>query len=113
MYWSWNETIRTSTDTVTWDNVSNGTWEDIQFGFVVYKNDLFTAVGSEGSILISLDKGESWNKTTSQTSSYLYGVTYGNEMWIAVGELGTIYNSKGSTAQLTGISNTFYSITYK
>jgi len=109
----WNETIRTSTDTVTWDNVSNGTWEDIQLEFVVYKNDLFTKVGSEGSILISLDGGESWNTTTSQTSSYLYGVTYGNELWIAVGESGTIYNSKGVVVDLAGISNTFYSITYK
>ena len=109
----WNETIRTSSDAVTWDNVSNGTWEDIQFGFVVYKNDLFSAVGSEGNILISLDKGESWNKTTSQTSSYLHGVTYGNELWVAVGESGTIYNSNGLTAWTSGISNTLYSITFK
>ena len=35
-----------------------------------------------------------------------------NELWVAVGELGTIYNSNGVNV-FTGMSNTFYSVTYK
>ena len=102
----WNKTIRTSADGITWNNISNGTSEDVQLEFVVYKNDLFSVVGSNGNMIISLDSGESWNQITSQTSSYLYGVTYGNELWVAVGELGTIYNSNGVNV-FTGMSNTF------
>ena len=108
----WNKTIRTSADGITWNNISNGTWEDVQLEFVVYKNDIFSVVGSNGNMIISLNNGKSWNQITSQTSSYLYGVTYGNELWVAVGEQGTIYNSNGVNV-FTGTSNTFYSVTYK
>jgi hypothetical protein len=45
-----------------------------------------------GTILTSPD-GVSWTARTSGTSNSLYGVTYGNGTFVAVGEYGTILTS--------------------
>ena len=107
----WNKTIRTSKDAISWNNISEGTWDDIQFESVIYTSK-FLLVGSGGNILTSTN-GESWTNSNSSTQSYLYGITYGNGIYVAVGELATINNSNGTTAWTTGASNTFYSITFK
>jgi len=48
---------------------------------------------SYGSILTSSDNGTSWTTRTPGTSSGLYGVTYGNNTFVAVGRSGTILTS--------------------
>jgi hypothetical protein len=50
------------------------------------------AVGSGGTILTSPD-GVKWTRRTSGTNNLLYGVTYGNGLFVAVGDRGTILTS--------------------
>ena len=45
---------------------------------------LFVSVGWSGTILTSSD-GTSWTQRNSGTSEYLYGVTYGNGLFVTVG----------------------------
>ena len=47
----------------------------------------YIAVGNSGTILTSSD-GTSWTSMTSGTSNYLYGVTYANSTFMAVGGIG-------------------------
>ena len=51
---------------------------------VIFSNNMFIAVGSNGYILTSTD-GITWTKRTSGVSVTLYGVAYGNNMFVAVG----------------------------
>jgi hypothetical protein len=50
------------------------------------------AVGKGGTILTSPD-GVSWTARASPTGNYLFGVTYGNGLFVAVGG-GTILTSR-------------------
>jgi hypothetical protein len=55
---------------------------------VTYGNELFVAVGKDGTILTSPD-GVNWTVQTSPTSNTLYGVTYGDGLFVAVGGITT------------------------
>ena len=46
--------------------------------------EMFVSVGQSGTILTSSD-GTSWTERTSGTSNNLYGVTYGNGLFVTVG----------------------------
>ena len=53
-------------------------------------------VGQSGTILTSSD-GTSWDNRTSGTSNFLYGITYGNNTFVAVGHYETILTSSDGT----------------
>ena len=40
-----------------------------------------------------IDNGSSWDNATSRTANYLYGVTFGNNTFVAVGNSGNIVRS--------------------
>ncbi len=72
------------------------------------------ADGPNGTILTSSD-GTSWDNRTSGTSNNLIGVTYGNSIFVMVGQSGTILTSSDGTSwdnRTSGTSNTLYGVTY-
>jgi photosystem II stability/assembly factor-like uncharacterized protein len=81
---------------------------------VTYGNNIFVAVGDNGTILTSTD-GVSWTRRTSPTTQGLYSVTYGNGLFVAVGNNGTILTSTDGvnwTQRTSGTSNDLYGVTY-
>jgi hypothetical protein len=68
----------------------------------------------DGAILTSPD-GVSWTVRTSGTSNLLFGVAYGNGLFVAVGMSGTILTSPDGvnwTARTSGTSNSLRGVTY-
>jgi len=59
---------------------------------VTYGNELFVAVGKDGTILTSPDRMHR-TKRASGTNNWLSGVAYGNNLFVAVGQYGTIITS--------------------
>ena len=58
---------------------------------------------------------DNWQMKSSGTSNHLYEVAYGNGVFVAVGDLGTILTSPNGTTwqlQASGISNHLYDVTY-
>jgi hypothetical protein len=56
-----------------------------------------------------------WTRRTSGTSDWLFGVTYGNGLFVAVGWDGTILTSPDGvnwTARTSGTSNCLSGVTY-
>ncbi|MBT3888915.1 MAG: hypothetical protein HOF66_06525 [Nitrosomonadaceae bacterium] len=51
------------------------------------------AVGQSGKIVRSTDYGASWDNATSPITTYLYGVAFGNNTFVAVGQSGKILRS--------------------
>ena len=51
------------------------------------------AAGNSGKIVRSTDNGSSWDNATSNISNLLYGVTFGNNTFVAVGSGGKIVRS--------------------
>ena len=70
---------------------SGGSYKGVTFG-----NLTFVAVSETTSstavVARSTDSGASWNGTTI-SSPGLYGVTFGNDIFVAVGDNGTIVRS--------------------
>jgi hypothetical protein len=58
-------------------------------GFVSKTLPYYVAVGNSGTIYTRPLVGTSWTARTSGTSSTLYGVTYGNGLYVAVGSSGS------------------------
>lgn len=59
--------------------------------------------------------GVIWTERSSDTASNLNGVAYGNGIFVAVGEYGTILTSKNGatwTVRTSGIEETLHSVTY-
>lgn len=69
-------TSRTSPTSDNWNRVSYGT---------ISGEKLFVAVGDGGAIMTSSD-GETWLLDTSPTSIDLYGIGFGNDTFVAVGQ---------------------------
>jgi Pectate lyase superfamily protein len=73
-----------------------------EFNKVTYGNNLYVAVGTNGSVLTSAD-GVSWSNTASGVTNNLLSITYGNSKFVAVGGNGTvIYSSNATTWQSSG-----------
>ena len=79
---------------------------------------LYVAVGDNGTgsgtILTSPD-GTTWTERTYGTFENLHGVTYGNGLFVTVGNLGIIYTSSDGTSwttRTTGTSNHLVGVTY-
>jgi photosystem II stability/assembly factor-like uncharacterized protein len=49
-------------------------------------------VGGRGTVLVSED-GTHWQSRTSGVSSYLYGIAFNGNTFVAVGDSGTIIRS--------------------
>ncbi|MEI8285801.1 MAG: hypothetical protein WCG15_00740 [Actinomycetes bacterium] len=79
--------------------ISNGVSNSVITYDIVYAdNSTFVAVGSNQVIQISNDRGLTWVQGTSNTTNAsanlnLYAVTYGNNVFVAVGDRGLIYRS--------------------
>lgn len=50
----------------------------------------FVAVGAFGTVVISEDAGLTWQATEVGLTNELYGVAYGNDTWVVVGQAGII-----------------------
>ena len=99
--------IHTSSDGISWTKTSASSND---FKGVTYGNSIFVAVAKNGVIYTSTD-GTNWTETLSlnnsvATSPYksppststLYGVTYGNSRFVAVGDYGAILTSTNGTS---------------
>ena len=82
-------TIVTSSDRINWNQQYLG---DYSFTDVTFGENLFVAVGYEGTIFSSLN-GEDWSIRNSGTSETLRGIAYGNGTFIVVGNNGIILRS--------------------
>lgn len=56
----------------------------------------WVAVGQYGMIQVSIDDGDSWTQITSPTLTDLNGIRYGNNVWVVVGDGGTILKNSGN-----------------
>lgn len=83
-----NGSIMTGTnDGITWTSRTSPTsdnWNRVSYG-TISGEKLFVAVGDGGAIMTSSD-GETWLPDTSPTSIDLYGIGFGNDTFVAVGQ---------------------------
>ena len=87
--------IKTSPDLMTWTDCSPDGRFGNGFKSVIYAANRFVAVGD--TIAVSGD-GKTWGKRNSNILANLYGLTYGNGQFVAVGAGNTILSSPdGST----------------
>jgi len=73
------------------------------------------AFGYSGTILTSSD-GTTWDNRTSGTSYVLPGGTYGNSIFVTVGDIGTILTSSDAitwTSRTSGTSEHLRRVIYK
>ena len=74
------------------------------------------AVGYTGKIIRSTDNGSSWDNVTKVDNDNLYGVTFGNNTFVAVGESGKIVKSTDNGSSWdnvnSGTTNTLYGVTF-
>ena len=71
-------------------------------------------VGVNGTIQTSSD-GTSWTLENTGVTTDFYGITYGNSIWVIVGESGIIYTSDGETltSRTSGTTVTLFRMIYK
>jgi photosystem II stability/assembly factor-like uncharacterized protein len=121
-----NGTILTSPDGARWTARASGA--DNFLSGVTYGNGLFVAVGVAvrsssswlsgwlpGPTMLTSPDGVTWTEQTSPTNNELKDVTYGNGLFVAVGEDGTILTSRDGvdwTEQISPTNNSFLSVTY-
>ena len=105
--------IYTSSDGNSWTARTSGIPSQVFYG-ITYGNNIFVAVGSNGTILTSSD-GISWTSRTSGTSSPLNGVTIGNDLFVTIGATGTILSSSDGTSwnqRTSGVTNQLKGLTF-
>ena len=93
-----NHTVNLTLGTTGGDIILQPNTESLTSGFVNYYSP-----------------GKNWTLQTSPTSHYLLGVTYGNNLFTAIGGSGTILTSNdGSswTSRTSGTGNTLQEITF-
>jgi photosystem II stability/assembly factor-like uncharacterized protein len=98
------------------DTVGNtlGSQYETSSGFTTMSG-VIVAVGDEARILTSVDEGTSWTSVYYDPTSILYGVTYGNGTYVAVGHNGTILTSTYGTSwdnRTSGTSVDFLDVEY-
>ena len=114
--------MQTSVDGTVWTNQNNVSQNPING--ITYGNNIFVAVGDQGTILTSSDL-ESWNEITTTTSYNFKEVAYGKNKFVAVGEWGMLFVSSdndswtkiesGTTANINNViyaQNKFIAIGY-
>lgn len=86
-------TIFTSPDGSTWTQITSGTLSDLTAVCYAPALGKFVAVGLDGTILTSTNKGATWAVQTQSLS--LAGVTYGANMFVAVGGSNVLTSTDG------------------
>ncbi len=84
--------MRSSTDGTTWTSQTSGFGTSSIQG-INYADGLFVAVAGGGQIRTSPD-GITWTNRDSGTTQQLYGVTFGNGVHVAAGNLGVVTTSQ-------------------
>jgi len=76
----------------TWTSVTNSTFINQEVYSIAWGNNVFIAVGYEGHIARSTDRGQTWTAVTTHPFGIdrLMGVAYGNSRFVVVGENGLI-----------------------
>ena len=112
--------IWTSDDAgVTWTDRWSGSgtgYSPSEISSIGYGNGILLAVGPNGLVITSSDKGVNWVSHSSGTTQTLRAVAYGNGRFVAVGDAGTVLTStdNGATwvSQISGLSSTISGIAY-
>lgn len=76
---------------------------------------VFVTVGSSGVMVKGTIDGDTWTSLSSPTGSGLYSIKYADNLWVAVGEGGTIVTSPDLstwTTRTSGTSGIIYSVDY-
>ncbi|HEX9020342.1 MAG TPA: choice-of-anchor D domain-containing protein [Nitrospirota bacterium] len=106
--------IVSSTTGTSWDAVLPGVTQyfSMSFGKVQFLNNQFVAVGGSGSIFTSPD-GTRWSARVGNTANNLNAVTFGNNLYVAVGEaIVTSPDSVTWTQQKSDLSTGAYTYLY-
>jgi photosystem II stability/assembly factor-like uncharacterized protein len=102
-----------------WPKPTAATLLDVAVGLTDEKKEVVLAVGAKGTILSSLDQGETWEPRTSNTKANLFDVAFidqgkGYFLPFAVGDNGTIlrgsYDGKTWTALTSGVTTTLRAV---
>ncbi len=92
-------TIAVATPTLTTlTALRRGTQGQFLWSLAAAPDGLLVAVGTNGLILRSFDRGMTWQPVVSGTTNWLVGVTYGAGQFVAVGDAGTILLSADGLA---------------
>jgi len=93
-----SSTILTSTDFNNWTSRYNWTPGMTYYGvglhMAIFANNIFVAMGNDGVTFTSTD-GINWAISMSGASQPIFGATYGNNMFIAVGYRNSISSTDG------------------
>ncbi|KPU44786.1 N-acetylmuramoyl-L-alanine amidase LytC precursor [Oxobacter pfennigii] len=88
-------TLITSPDGITWQKVDVGTDTD-RLTDIAYGNGKYVIAATAGDYVARIytsEDGLSWNETAAVPHHWLYGVTYGDDGFVAVGKAGKILRS--------------------
>jgi hypothetical protein len=83
-----------TTDGLSWTITSTG---GAGFTSIVYNTDRFVAVGGNGRTAMTLDGGDTWINDVEHGGGTLRGVTYGNGLFVAVGQGRTMTSPDGAS----------------
>jgi hypothetical protein len=99
---SWAEAFADTLDHWQWRNpLPQGN----TLNAVAYGNNLFVAVGGNGTIITSPD-GFAWTIRSSGTINDLYAITYNNNTFVAVGQAGAVVTSSDGIHWIGRVSGT-------
>ena len=107
-----NASIITSSDATTW---AQPYWSGPDLHGIHYDGGKFVAVGIWGVTAISTDGGDTFTVYPATVSTTLWGITYGEGLWVMVGENGDAFTSPdGMVWSLvdTHTGNHLYDVTY-
>lgn len=87
-----------STDGVHWTTtIQDGRfWQS-----VTYDHGIFFAIDGRGNHAVISPDGVTWSERTGVTPGFAYGVAYGANTWVVVGEAGTVRTSPDTTTWTT------------
>lgn len=109
-----SNSIRTSTDGMTWQIQPTSLGESGILSHIIYANGRFVAVGSYNTIATSTD-GLSWNVQTGEITENFNGIAYGNGVFVAVGPSGSVSTSQDGlnwTSRPLATTGRLYHVTY-
>jgi hypothetical protein len=100
--------LRTSTDGITWtnrtNNIGNGTIYGIEYGNNVYVAVAALNFSAGGAVSTSTD-GATWTTRTLAVNTGIFGLAYGNGIFVAGGEGGRIQTSTDGITWTSRTSN--------
>ena len=109
-----NGTILHSPNAIEWTAKTSGTTAQLRGG-VTNPSATYVVVGSGGTIVTSTDGGNNWTTPGSGTTNDLHAVGWGNNLFVAVGALGTILYGQSGDGWFPGselTTNTLRGVAY-